>query len=364
MARITISEENRSRDGGEPFPRMKLSTGEKARFILFEPPWVEWVHELKAPVLEDGHGVKETKERKDKTTYEVWVMEFVRRSICLGDPNILADKGMDETNCPACKASLESGGNVVRPTQRFAANIIRYELQGNTWKVRLAPFGVTMQVWSFTARMWDNLITLQNKIGDLRNHDLTLECEDGHWQRNNLSFEITPAWQEAANGTQILKELLSDPGNKATDEQLRDACGSVSARSFMQQDVEFILTRYRQVENAGSGSYEAPAAATAVDLGSGIDGLLGTPPAAGGTQAAEDPLSVFMSPEQKAAAASGTTQVNQAPPSASPAPVVADNPFDPFNVGAQGQASPGSPSTAPAQQPPPDLGFEELLGLK
>lgn len=365
MGRVSITEENRTGQGGDRFPQMKLVTGEKSRFFMFEEPWSEWIHELRAPVIEGGVAVMEVRHKKDKSTYEVVKQQFLRRSICHGDPAVMKEKGIDEANCPACKAFLDSGGDVPKPVQRFAAACVRYKLQGSGWNIQ-DPFSAEILIWSITARMWDSIIELQNKIGDLRKHDLTLDCEDGDWQRNKLSFEMDAAYLASQENLIYVKKLLAGPGNRPTDEQLRDACGSVATRSYLEQDVSLILTRWRQANNSGnggSGTLPAAVTPTPMDLGAGIDDLLGTsaPPSAQPAQSAfdlaqasagldpNDPLAMF------GASAPGTPVTSQAQPSAQTATAVAQSPTP--------GAAPAAAASVPAVSASGDLSFEELLGL-
>lgn len=377
MGRVSITEENRTGQGGDRFPQLKLVTNERARFFIFEQPWSEWVHELKAPKIEGGVPVMEVREKKDKSTYEVVKQDFLRRSICLGNTDVMKDKGLDPDNCPACQASLDSGGDVPRPVQRFAAPVIRYKLRGSTWSVQ-DPFSAEILIWPITARMWDSIVELQGKIGDLRKHDLTLECEDGGWQRNKLSFEMDAAYL-ASDATKVyIKQLLGAPGNRPTDDQLRDACGGVATRSYLEQDINVILGRWRMVHDAGpAGSsvlqQQSGPAPTAVDLGAGLDALLGgvteelagTPYAPGAPQSAQ-PVQQAYDAAQHLTDMLETGDPLGLPPAsgaapASPAPApAASAPAAPASQPAPAAA----PATPPASSPSSgDLDFETLLGI-
>ena len=273
MPRVPIAEEYRTGEGGDRFPKLKLQEkGEKARYVVIEVPWREYVHFLKAPVIEEGIAVKETKHRRNGDEYQDYKLDFVGSPICLGDEGALAEKGVDEQNCPACEASVSSGGEVYGPAQRFAVNVIKYDLRGGTWDIRM-PFSAEIVLWTFNGRAYDDILGIQKEIGDLRQHDLTLECEDSYWQRNKLAFKMEPGYKQAPAG--YIKELLSTPGNRATEEQLRDACGRTANRQQIQDDVDVVLRRWRQVRQAGSaGSSEADDARLGGNLSEGIDELL------------------------------------------------------------------------------------------
>lgn len=245
MPRTSIAQENVRNDSTDRFPRLKLETNEVAIFCLFQPPWMEWVHELRAIKIEGGVAKKETKTRRDKSTYEDYEYEFVGRPVCLGDSSILANEGSDKTNCPACR-----DGNT--PTQRYAANIIRYALNGQGDP--RDPFGADILVWSFTARMFGELFQLQKGAqgGDLSMVDLRLVCEDGFWQRNKLYIHGQQAWCREEKNFGNVSALLQTPGNLATDDQLAEACGRRRTRDQIQLDLDRIAGAARQAAQAGN----------------------------------------------------------------------------------------------------------------
>ncbi len=237
--------------------------------------------------------------------------------------------------------------------QRFAANVVYYTLSGSTFNPA-KPFSASIKVWKFTGRIYDEIEGIQQEIGDLRRHDITLECEEPNWQRNKLAFRMEPAYKEAPSG--YLKELLSTPGNRATDAQLKDACGSAVPRERMQEDCEFAMRQWRKLRNEG----EVPAAfkSTAADLAGGIDDLLGeeTKDAGtvltqdravpGGVAVADDPFAEFMpdaapaSPPAAPEKAAASTKKPAISPTAPPSEVA-----DPF-AGALEETASAQPETA------------------
>lgn len=270
MGRVPIAQENRTNEGGERFPRIKMQEkGEKKRITLIEVPWREYVHYLKAPVFDPdtGRPVKEARTKRDGTPYETDKLDFISQPICLGDENTLRANGLDPKNCPACEAAERSKGDVPGPVQRFAVNVIDYGM-GRGWDIK-KPFSADVKIWSFTGRTYDEIEGYQREIGDLRNHDITLECEDPFWSRNKMGFRLEPGYREAPAG--YIKELLTTEGNKATDAQLKDACGRDTPRNRMQEDCDVVLRAYRRLHNEGSEA-DLPVHS---DLQSGIDELLG-----------------------------------------------------------------------------------------
>lgn len=269
MARVPIAEEYKTGEGGDRFPRIELTNkGEKTRFTIIEIPWREYVHFLKAPTFgEDGVAEKEERTKRSGEKYYDYKLTFVSSPICLGDEATLKESGIDPANCPACEASVKSGGDIPGPIQRFAVNVIEYVLRGNTWEVK-KPFSATVKVWTFTGRIYDEIYGIQGEIGDLRKHDLTLECEDPYWKRNKLAFKMEPGYKDSPEG--YIKELLTTPGNKASDEQLKDACGSTRPRSRMQDDCDFTLRQWRRLRTEGV----TPDVNTGASLEGGIENLL------------------------------------------------------------------------------------------
>jgi hypothetical protein len=270
MGRVPIAQENRTHEGGERFPRIKMQEkGEKKRLTLVEVPWREYVHYLKTPIFDPdtGQSVKETRYKKDSTPYETDKLDFISQPICLGDEVTLQEKGMDPRNCPACEAAEKSKGDIPGPVQRFAVNVIDYVLRGGGWELK-HPFSADVKIWAFPGRIYDDIEGYQREIGDLRNHDITLECEDPGWNRNKMGFRIEAGYAAAPKG--YIRELLTAEGNKATDAQLKDACGRDTPRSRMQEDCDRVLRSYARLHNEGSMA-QLPAH---TGLQAGIDALL------------------------------------------------------------------------------------------
>lgn len=393
MGRVAIATENRTGEGGDRFPKIKLTEkGQKCRFTLIEVPWREYVHYLKAPSFgENGKPQKEFKTRRNGDKYEDYKLEFLSSPICLGDEAVLQEKGMDPKNCPACEAAEKSGGDIPGPVQRFAVNVIEYGLRGNTWEVK-KPFTADIKVWTFTGRIYDEIEGIQQQIGDLRKHDITLECEDPYWQRNKLAFQMEPGYKAAPQG--YIKELLTTPGNKASDAQLKDACGRDVPRARLQDDCDHVLRQWRRLRNEGQeSSYDT---STGADLEGGIDALLNDE-GGSGTQAqdtgnaltggGEDPFAEFSeettsnpSPaaagkqeeaaSRKAAASASAGPSDEPPPADTPASQTAALPSEEDIFGEAEGSSPAAhdhvAAEAPAAKqetaaPADDFDFDDLM---
>ncbi|MGA9606980.1 MAG: hypothetical protein WBR21_08150, partial [Rouxiella badensis] len=111
-------------DGADLFEKLRFTdTGEVARFMIaaHENKHLnqEWVHTIRAPVLEHGIPVMVDKKRKDGSVFgQDYSTRFVGKRLCLGDPDVLEDKGMDPNMCPAC-AAAKRGVRDMRPERRY-----------------------------------------------------------------------------------------------------------------------------------------------------------------------------------------------------------------------------------------------------
>jgi hypothetical protein len=283
MPRQAIAEEHRTNAAGDIFPRLKFrEKGEKGRIAFYEKPWKEWVHQLRVPIIkEDGRPKKLKRESRFGKEYEVFDTDFVSNPICLGGIGVLDVKGVDPDSCPVCAAAMSaSGESNLRPRQRFAANVVRYFTKPGSYDIRI-PFGCTVEVWAFTDTMYDDLLDLQKELPDqnIQLHDVLLECEIVEFQRVKMGTRLVPGWQEYPEGIGIIQQLLAEPGNTATDEQLREACGRDRDRAYMQEDADMVLRRWRQIAEIGStvasGAGDTAALGGGADqLQSGIDNLM------------------------------------------------------------------------------------------
>lgn len=248
MPRRAIVSENRVGEGGNRFPKLDFKEkGERKRVLLIDPegPWQEYVHYLRAPKFKDGVPVMTTRERRGEEVPD-YDTDFIGMPLCFGDAEVVAEQGYDAANCPAC-ASVAGAPAEMRlaPQLRFAANVVDQVLKGGSWEIR-RPFSAEVVIWTFTSGMYDEILSLQEQHGALiRERDITLECSNAKFNQVKMGVMNVPGWQEANAGA-ILKELLETPGNVATDEQLRDACGRQVKRNFMEEDVRLCLRRWEK----------------------------------------------------------------------------------------------------------------------
>lgn len=295
MPRRAIVSENRVGEGGNRFPKLDFKEkGERKRVLLIDPdgPWQEYVHYLRAPKFKDGVPVMTTRERRGEEVPD-YDTDFIGMPLCFGDAEVVAEQGYDAANCPACAVVGQAPAEMrLAPQLRFAANVVDQVLKGGSWEIR-RPFSAEVVIWTFTSGMYDEILSLQEQHGALiRERDITLECSNAKFNQVKMGVMNVPGWQEANAGA-ILKELLETPGNVATDEQLRDACGRQVKRNFMEEDVRLCLRRWEKALRLNGVELGDPAGTANLGgqpqqtLASAAQELLGTPDTAGAVEAVQ-----------------------------------------------------------------------------
>lgn len=288
MPRVEFKEENIQKSG-PGFPKFSLERGETARIVLLEDPWGEFVHELRKPKLINGVAQKETKKRKDQTTYEDYEYDFVGQILCTGDDGILREAGSDPSSCIICAAAASSD-RFKAPKIRYAMHVVRYDLKPGSTQVNDDPFGARAQVWAFTEKIFGDLFELKREWKDLRAHDLILS-RDQNAAFTNV-YKITVAqkaeWMADADRQKKIKAIMR-PENLAKD--LSEFCG----RRKPEKNIEFDIRAVNEAWDIATGTHTVSAADTAIsDVGSGklvdaLDGLLdGAKTDAEGWHVAED----------------------------------------------------------------------------
>jgi hypothetical protein len=274
MPRVEFVEENIQKSG-PGFPKFVLDRGETARIVLLEQPWAEYVHELRKPKLVNGVPQKETKKRKDGSTWEDYEYDFVGRVLCLGDEGILREAGSDPSSCPICAEAARSD-RFHAPKVRYAMHVVRYDLQPGSTQVNDDPFGARAQVWAFTDKIFAELYDLKKEWGDLRAHDLILSRDQNAAFAN--VYKITVAqkaeWM-ADDKRQKLVGAVMKPENLAKD--LSEFCG----RRKPEKNIEFDIRAVNEAWDIASGTRSVSAADAAlanvggaVSLVDGLDDLL------------------------------------------------------------------------------------------
>ncbi len=261
------------------FDRLKLKKDEHARIVLMEKPTFAYVHTLRAPKLVNGKAVKVEKETRKGEKYLDFDMDFVGRPLCLGDYGVLADTGVDETNCPACKRSANTD-EVNAPERRFAMNIVRYGMTRDGKLIQ--PFKCDSLVWGFTDRVYNRLIDIAEEHGSLVGRDLLLVCTNEPFQ----NFEIQAGAQSLWQANDKVKETVTATFAQNRITELERACGRKAEPKWMIKDLNSIAERWR----IARGESEASQGLDDQALSAGLADLLGATPAVeSGTRAAAAP---------------------------------------------------------------------------
>jgi len=280
MSRVSYTQEYSDGRGEDKFPKIKLDRGETKRILCLEAPWSEYVHDLRLPDVREGQLMWEVKKRKDQSEYSVPATKWLANVICVGDKETLKAQGLDEINCPACAGSKRNS-HIPAPKRRYAMNVVEYATHPNGQLAQ--PFGARFVVWAFTAKMFDELIRISNDhSGQLQSHDLRIGPpeEPVAFQRYPINALPSVAWQEAGQaGFTYLQALANAPGARATDDQLRDHCGTLKPRAQLESDVERCIREWVAAESTGAAAAPNPMAgqqafAAQQAMGQGFNGLL------------------------------------------------------------------------------------------
>jgi len=360
MPRRTIAPENKVGLGGNRFPRLDFKAkGERHRVLLFQKDadgqavvWQEYVHLLRCPQFGEDGMVKMTlkdSRREEGEKYQDYDLKWIGSPLCLGDSAVIEETGYDPDNCPVCAKITDAPSEAnLRPVLQFAANVVDYTLAPNSWQVQ-KPLSAKVLVWRFNATTYDEIISQQEQHGELlQKQDLTLECVNATYKNVKMGVMSPSGWATVEDGGKYLAQLLGDPANIATEDELRDACGRPAKRVFMEEDLALVLRKWRQALPAAEGDLTAgfqfgggaqPALAGAVEqlkqqAQAEVAQIL-NPLAAAGAMAASG-LGEFTAEGNHQAAA------ERAKAAALAAPSSADNPF-----GAQTAGMPAASSATP-----------------
>lgn len=266
----------RSSNEALEFDRLKLKKDERARIALLEKPTFAFVHTLRAPKISNGRAVKVEKKTRRGDVYVDYDLDFIGRPLCMGDLGILADKGVDADNCPACKRSL-SCDEVTPPDRRFAMNIIRYAMRANGQLVQ--PFACSCVVWSFTEGIYNRLVDIAQEHGSLVGRDLLLgPCTDEGFQKYEIQAGSQALWQ----GSEQIKDLVLETFKENRVAELERACGRKAEARWMLKDIDTIAERWRTARGESDGTEAAGNAA----LTDGLNDLLDN----AGSNGSKDPV--------------------------------------------------------------------------
>jgi hypothetical protein len=253
------------------FPKLKLARGEKSRIVCIEPqPVYEWVHKLAKPVVSSvvGKPVMEKRERGDGSTYEVYKLDFIRNSVCIGDPDILEDRGIDPDHCPACKLAKNSD-MLSSPVRRYAIHVLQYATLTGSSQIA-EPFSVATRVWTLTEKRFAEVVELLNEAGvdDPRKMDILLEME-GPEQMQGYKMKLGSKCEMLASKETLTRAQATFAGSHAPD--LGPFCGKKTEQRYLTTDCEEIVAAWTRVRQAEQGELPSP---TTPDEGGSVDASL------------------------------------------------------------------------------------------
>lgn len=256
MGKVAFDKGNKSQSFSE-YPKLSLDKGERARIVVLEDPTMEWVHALRKPTLVDGAPVYDTRTGKGGATSQELRTDFVGQHICLGDAEVLQDKGVDVVNCPTCKASQESDA-IEGPKRRFAMHVLRYRTQPGSFTVQ-DPFQVEILAWVFADNRFNTLVDLQEEWGDLRKHDLMLgPCEVKQYQKYDIQVAAKAEWLANDERKKIVKSAYANNTIKG-DAGLQPLIGRKQDILAIQSDIQTVFAANDAA--FGGGLKDAAAAA-------------------------------------------------------------------------------------------------------
>lgn len=269
MAKMSFSATNKSADR-ETFPKLTFDQDESGRIACFEEPEVGFVHNIRAPKIISGEVQYKQVRAKDGTVDRQMDYEFIGNPICLGDFDVLQDRGIDPKNCPACKAAQEAPDMFSPPKRRFAMHVFQYQTNGTTKATR--NFQGAVKVWAFTDQKFSELIDLMEEApeGDLRNIDVIITCENKMYQNFKMIHSNQVKWKEAEEQFQ---EIIAE--NKAKD--LTKFLGRSTKRDWLEDDLDKVRARWRVVNGQKDESANDSLVGAERDLDAGLAGLLDEP---------------------------------------------------------------------------------------
>lgn len=246
------------RQSSTSFPKLKLAYDEVVRVVCAEPgPTYEWIHSLQKPKISPLDGKPKmiwVKKRNSEDQVQDYDMEFIGTPICLGDPDVLEEKGVDPAKCPACKLAGDTD-YVKPPVRRFAIHVLKYETKPGTPNL-VTPFSVRCMVWVLSESRFSEVTQVLSEFAtdgqdpDPRKIDLILgKCESAAFQKYNIkaaqACALTASKENLARGVETYKE------NHAPD--LSPFCGRKADLRYLTNDLSDISEAWHKINSGSTG---------------------------------------------------------------------------------------------------------------
>jgi hypothetical protein len=243
---MPIAQFNRANTNkGPEIPRLKLEKDEKARIVILdEGPQYRWQHRLEKIKFLGQRPAMVTRERQNGDTYEVFETDWIGSPACTGDPEVLAERGVDPDGCLMCAASRKYPDAFGEPQRRFSMNVFRYSTKPGTSEVQ-TPYGGQLLVWSFTEKRFSVLVDIAEEFGDLRTTDLTLgPCTNKQYQNFDVHGSPKAAWMATDETKKYTASMYRE--NKFSDNELMDMCAKLRETRYLKEDIELVIEAWEQ----------------------------------------------------------------------------------------------------------------------
>lgn len=260
MGKMSFTSSNRATEI-ENFPKLKLENKESARIVVVEEPEAAYVHNLRAPKLVNGV-VQYKGEEMD--------FEFMGNPICLGDENIVKERGLDAKNCPACKAAQEQADMFSVPKRRYATHVYQYQTNGGN-KAPASAEG-TVKVWAFADQKFGELIDIYEEAGEEPTSvDLILgPCENATFQK----FKIIPGQKAAWKANDATRARFQEAVANNRSKDLYRYIGRKMSAEFIEDKIDDIRRKWAQAKGQANETSADGYAVAERDLDAGLQNLL------------------------------------------------------------------------------------------
>lgn len=260
MAKMSFTSSNRANEI-ENFPKLKLENKESARVVVLEEPESAFVHNLRAPKIVNGV-VQYKGEEMD--------FDFMGNPICLGDENIVKERGMDAKNCPACKAVQEQPDMFTIPKRKYATHVYQYQTNG-TNKAPANGEG-SVKVWAFADQKFGELIDIYEEAEKSPvDVDLILgPCENAMFQKFKIIAGQKTAWQTSDASKQRFEDSVAS--NKSKD--LYRYIGRKMSSEFIVDKIDEVRRKWAQAKGQSGETANDGFVSAERNLDAGLEDLL------------------------------------------------------------------------------------------
>lgn len=266
MPKMPFSSDNKSA-GQDNFPKLKLDQDESARIAIFEEPEVEFVHNLRTPKIVNG----EVQYKVAQDGARQMDFAFVSNPICLGDFNVLQERGIDPNNCPLCKAVQEAPDMFQAPKRRFAMHVFQYTTNGTSKPTK--AFQGSVKIWAFTDQKFNEIADLRDEVesGKLTDIDVILgPCENKLFQKYKIIASPMVKWKESEATRASFQEIIEE--NRAKD--IRNFIGRVMRKDWMPDEVAKVKKGWKQANGQQGETANDGLAGAEKDLDAGLGSLV------------------------------------------------------------------------------------------